>query len=71
LSSSLAGNEDYYPFKAYEEIIFKPLYTTSCLKEKNNSTQRRHCTAVDIQQTACYCRIMKTLKVTAKSCIRP
>jgi hypothetical protein len=34
LSSSLAENEDYYPFEAYEEIIFKPLYTASCLKEK-------------------------------------
>jgi len=34
LNSSLAENEDYYPFKACEEIIFKLLYTPSCLKEK-------------------------------------
>jgi len=34
LNSSLAENEDYYPFKASEEIIFKLLCTPSCLKEK-------------------------------------
>jgi hypothetical protein len=37
LNRSLAENEDYYPFKACKEIIFKPLYSVvspSCLKEK-------------------------------------
>jgi hypothetical protein len=36
LNSSLAENEDY-PLKACEEIIFKPFYTVvspRCLKEK-------------------------------------
>jgi hypothetical protein len=37
LNSSFAEKEDYYPFKACDEIIFKPFYTVvspRCLKEK-------------------------------------
>jgi len=37
MNSSLAENEDYYPFKVCEEIIFKPFYTVvspRCPKEK-------------------------------------
>ena len=72
MNSSLAENEDYYPFKVCEEIIFKPFYTVvspRCPKEKRVLRERSHCTAVHILETASYYKIMKTVKVTAKSCI--
>jgi hypothetical protein len=57
---SLMGN--YFLTALYSRFTIVP-------QRDKNSLRRSHCTAVDIQETACYYIIGKSLEVTAKSCV--